>query len=268
MIAASGGVVSVSQAGMTRRRPVSECAICDSSHNYGPAGRLSKLLAAIPLGMFGAMNPKKSIAALCAMFFLSACGGPDRAPEEVAEAFWLAVLSQDLDGVRENSTQSSASEVDLSMLDFSTTVTFGDGSFAGDSATVVTLLQDPSSEEVPVSVETLLALEDGQWRVDAVTTLGDARAGLSSELATDLRQLSEEIQEELEAAVQELREEMPELRQELKELGKVAEELRQSLNEQVPVIQEEVEELLRALQDILEDSASEPAPDDAEPGEG
>ena len=235
--------------------------------DYGAGRGHSQLLDASALGMFGAMNPLKLFCCSLLALTMVACGGPDRGPEQVAEAFWLAVLSQDLEGVRGNSTEESAAEVDLSMLDFSTTVTFGETERGDQVATVSTQLQDPSGEDPPIAVETLLAMEDGEWRVDAVGTLEQARDGLSSNLATDLRELSEEIQKELEAAVQELRKEMPELRQELQELGQVAEELRQSLNEQVPVIQEEVDALLRALQEIIEKSAAEPQPNDDEPKE-
>ena len=197
---------------------------------------------------------------------LVGCGGPSREPGEVAEAFWLAVLAEDLDGVRAISTEETAAELDLAMLELNATVTFGDTVEGDGAATVATQLQDPGGAEPAVEVPTVLTLEDGEWRVDATQTLEGARRELVSGVAQDIRQLGEEIRQELEAAVQELRKEVPELRRDLEALGQVAQELRESLNEQVPVLQQEVDELLLALQEILETQGEEPsAPDEEQP---
>ena len=205
-------------------------------------------------------------AAALGALLLSACGGPNRSPEQVAEAFWLAVLADDLDGVRANSTADSAANMDLSMLELDATVSFGEVDLSADRARILTQLQDPGSEEPAVEVSTTLSLEDGEWRVEATQTLAAARQALASDVAGDIRELGEEIRRELEAAVQELRKEVPELRKDLEALGEVAEELRESLNEQVPALQREVDELLLALQEILE-GQTEPALEEPAPEE-
>ena len=133
-----------------------------------------------------------SLAVLCALL-LSGCGGPSRSPEQVAEAFWLAVLADDLDGVRANSTADSAANMDLSMLELDATVSFGEADQSPEAATVLTQLQDPAGETPAVEVPTTLSLEDGEWRVEATETLTVARQELASDAARDIRQLGEEI---------------------------------------------------------------------------
>ena len=188
---------------------------------------------------------------LCALA-VTGCSGPSRSPEQVAEAFWLSVLTDDLDGVRAQSTASSAAELDLSMLEMDATVTFGDTTVDEQTASVATHLQDPAGTDPVAAIDTVLLLEDGEWRVDATDTLASARREMVTGVAKDIRELGKEIQRELEAAVEELRNEMPKLRDDLEALGELTEQLRRSLDEQVPVIQKEVDDLLLALQEILQ----------------
>ena len=156
---------------------------------------------------------------LCAALLLSGCVGP-KTPQEVAKAFWHAVIENDAGEVAKYSTLSNPQDFDGFGLDWhGFTPVWGRVIIDGDQASIVTEFSSPSSNEAEKrKCVTYLVRRNDVWKVDYKLTGTDLHGGALGALFGQLNQLGTEISKSLGASVNELNLEMERLSRKLRDM--------------------------------------------------
>lgn len=186
-----------------------------------------------------------SLVVLCSTLLLSGCLGP-KTPQEVAKAFWQAVIDDDAHAAVKYSTLNTPSEFDRFGLDWhGFKPSWGKIIIDGDKARIVTTFSGPSSTETANrQCVTYLVHSNDVWKVDYKMTGDDLHGGALGALIGKLNQLGSELSKNLDASMQELNLEMERLSRKLKDM---TDSLSQQANK---IIEKSAEDLQRIMKEL------------------
>ena len=113
----------------------------------------------------------------------------------VAKGFWDAMNAKDIQAARSFVTKGSADKLHIKEEDTTATckVTFGDIKIEDNKTTIETTMQtNDGTTEFQVQMQTILAKEEGQWKVDAEQTMMSMFGGAMGEMMKGLGKALEE----------------------------------------------------------------------------
>lgn len=151
-----------------------------------------------------------ALAGLFVFLMLSGCAAT-HTPEQVTQTFWNALSEGDVEKAKRYATEDSrelVSKQSQQELDKASVET-GQIIIDGNHATVETVLHAGPDTETFLTV---LAQEDGQWKVDYRQTLNNLSGNLFGDFLKSLKNLGEKLNEHLE-------QQLPKIEQELESLG-------------------------------------------------
>ena len=193
---------------------------------------------------------------MCLALLLSGCLGP-KTPQDVAKAFWQAVIDNDAHGVVKYSTLSKPEDFDGFAMDWhGFTPAWGKIIIDGDKASIVTEFTRASgSKNDNRKCVTYLVRRNDVWQVDYKLTANDLHGGPLGSLFGKLNQLGNELSRNLDASVKELNVEMERLSRKLQDM---ADTFSRQASE---IIDKHAQELQKLMQD-LKDSINRALKDD------
>jgi len=208
------------------------------------------------------MNLLRLVLMACAALLLSACMGP-KTPQDVAEAFWQAVIDDDTRRVVRYSTLTDAQAYDGFARDWTGyRPAWGRVVIEGDRASIASEFSKAGGTAQDCrEFVTYLVRQDDRWRVDYARTADSVRGDVISNLLGKLSELGSEISKQWEASTRELDAEVARMTEEFEALAdllgarasesidKYADVLRQHLEE----LQESIDRALREKDDELSD---------------
>lgn len=151
---------------------------------------------------------------MCPVMLLSACV-EENTPQNVAQAFWKSVISDDAKGVVEHSTLADPTAYEGFDRDWSEySAAWGRIVIDGNEASVVTTLSGPAGNP-PLKVVTHLVRRGGDWKVDydrigtqldggPLTKLLGQMEGIGNAIASRLRAASSDFAVEMERTAEQL----------------------------------------------------------------
>lgn len=184
-----------------------------------------------------------SIVLLCAGLLLAGCLGP-KTPQEVAKAFWQAVIEQDNDEVAEYSTLDDPKTFNgFGMQWQGVKPVWGKVVIDGDQAAIETRFSGlPANDTSTRQCVTYLVRKDGVWKVDYARTGNDLQGGAIGALFGSLNQLGNTISKTLDASEKALNVEM-------QQLGRKLQAMSDQFSQQAGAI---IEKHVKELQDIMQ----------------
>ena len=196
-------------------------------------------------------------------------------PEEVAQSFWNAVVSNDVDRMRKLAAKGSLENP--SLLDNSdkmlTAVEIGPVQIHAGKATVETILiNDQDGKETRLPLTTSLLLEDEQWKVNGqesinalvATSMNLMMSNMTKDLSAMGQQLNETISTGLQEFLSAFNKEVPTLKKELEKLSdeKKAQEIGQKMgalfSQGLNDVLQEFNQGLEALSQELDNNQTKP----------
>lgn len=215
-----------------------------------------------------------TILTLLTCLSLAACQQANDTPTQVAEKYWHALKNGDIDSAKNLVAESTQAELDRYLaLPQADRIALGDISFGTEQTTVTTLISEKSetvtnqSEPVTTDIhhefQTVLVLENGQWKIDAARTQLPA-AKKPDESATE-EELSDSLQKNLESMDQAL-EQGADMLREFMQQG--SEEMSESLLKGMNKMNETLREAIEKMQQRREQQQAPTPPDDEQGGEG
>ncbi|ABA58595.1 hypothetical protein Noc_2135 [Nitrosococcus oceani ATCC 19707] len=206
-------------------------------------------------------NMKKAIfftllLALCLVTTLGACA-EKLSSYEVAEKFWTAVKENDVETMRKYVLTESLNKEDLisSLLPI-TNFKLGKIVIDGEKSWVETTVTVSNERPVTVPLDTVLAKENGRWKVrydETVKMLSEA-----SELAQALENfgaMTEQFSNKIGQSLDELQRSLPKVQRELKSIE-------EKLKAELPEIQKQLEGFAKELQDLFRSLEQTPPPEE------
>lgn len=185
-----------------------------------------------------------------------ACTTP-RTPQEVAQAFWQAVLDNNAEKVVRYSTLNSPSQYDRFSHDWNKLQpSWGKVVIENKNASIVTRFSPPTNEDDnSLKFVTYLVKQEGSWKVDYARTSQAVSASLSmTQFFKKLNRLGQEFSQKLEEATTELTVKLESMAQQFDELansldGEVTESIRQHSEQLRQYLDDLVNSIERALKE-------------------
>ena len=205
-----------------------------------------------------------SLVTLCAALLLSGCLGP-KTPQEVAKAFWQAVIDNDSSDVVKYSTLTNPQDFDGFGMDWhGFTPAWGRVIIDGDQASIVTEFSGPGSDAAQKrKCVTYLVRRNEVWKVDYKMTGNDLHGGALGALVGQLNQLGNEISKSLDSSVQELNTEMERLGRKLREMTDTfSAQASQVLDKYAEDLQQLMRQLADSINRALNDKRNHPSDED------
>lgn len=190
--------------------------------------------------------PLRIFALLSALLLLTACA--QKSPQEVADAFWTAVINNDAKDAVKYSTLTDVREYDGFSQDWSGfSPSWGKIVIEGDNATIATTLtKSTGSGDKSVSFDTLLIRQDEQWKVDYARTAKQVSGGPFAKLFGQLERVGKSISAQFSATSEQLSAEMEQMGEQLAKLS-------QSLGDQATeIVEQQGEALRKKLKELAE----------------
>lgn len=192
--------------------------------------------------------------AISLITLLSGCYA-DKSPLEIAQYFWDAMTTQDVEKASSCTTVETRNLINTSIGQFrGASVTLGKVLIDGETTTIETTLHTcKSGTETTLPLFTILKKEDGLWRVDYLQTKNTIRVDSSlSGITRDLEELGKKLSDRVDATVGEIKQKIPELQEKIKELGETAsKKIDEAWQKHAAEIKKEIEELGKVLEDVL-----------------
>jgi hypothetical protein len=198
------------------------------------------------------MTLNKTLFAACALLVLTSC--EERlTPPEVTDAFWQAVVNQDIVALRNQVSVDAAAMEDLGQgLLAIESWTTGRIIIDGDRSEVDTSVVVAGKEPLKLSIKTYLVDEQDTWKVDYTKTVEQIRdQGEVGRVLNRLDDISSQMLEGLDRSLGDLQDALPVIE---KELSKMEEKLR----EKVPEIKQRLDEFVRKLEEALKGKETPP----------
>ncbi len=167
---------------------------------------------------------KKLLIISSVLFLTSACVDKTDSPRQVAEQYWDALSNGDFSTARKLVSESTRQNLDDYLALAPNQKTSLGKIKLGDELTTVatTIYPDNAEPEINYELETVLILENGQWKIDAARTQAPITISANEE-----------------------------------ELEKLAEQLSESMKENIDTMDDAVTEGLQMLNETLEDGSKE-----------
>lgn len=184
------------------------------------------------------------LATLLVSASITACNQPAQNPRDVAQQYWQALQTGDANIARKHVTTETQSDLDAYLqLPADQKHALGDVNLGTEKTTVVTIIYpDAANPEDYRTFETVLKLENGQWKVDASQSLPPKPSVPTDQEMDELaEQLNESVQENIESIEEAMNEGMRMLHEAMRRgsqdmgesLLKGMEELNRSMQESI-----------------------------------
>ncbi len=150
-----------------------------------------------------------SLSLVLIITLLGGCGSPD--PSGVADDFWSALASGDLEEAAKHATRASAPSLpnwELRVQSYQ----LGEARKEGDQVVIPTtvVIVEEEGKQRTLGADTLLVREGGEWKVEANATL----AGVASSYAQQaLMEAGRELQKSMQQMGKQLQQKMKEMQQ-------------------------------------------------------
>jgi len=167
---------------------------------------------------------KKLLIISSVLFLTSACVDKTDSPKQVAEKYWDALSNGDSAAARKLVSESTQQNLDAYLALTTNQKVSLDKIYLGDAQTTVstTIYPNNSKPEIQHELETVLIIENGQWKIDAARTQVPVAFSENEE-----------------------------------ELEKLAEKLSDSMKKNIDTMDDAVTEGLQMLDETLEDGSKE-----------
>lgn len=194
----------------------------------------------------------KTVITLATTFFLTACMEKAETPQQVAQKYWNAIKTNDTATAKQlvskDTQQSFENYVALSAKQ---KTAIGSINLDDEKATIATVIQ-PQGEalENQRQFETVLILEDGQWKVDASRTVPPPpKSDAEKELEELSKNLSESVQQNAGALDEAFKKGMETLNEALHEGSEeMGESFLKGLKQMNDALREQVEQMKKRRQ--------------------
>ncbi|MGE0482733.1 MAG: hypothetical protein AB7Q81_01190 [Gammaproteobacteria bacterium] len=196
------------------------------------------------------------IIVVLALAMLGGCVKP-LAPQDVADRFWRAivakqpaktrryVLERDRDQVRQGDEVLPISRYALGRIVID-----------GESASVATEITLDGDQPVTLTIDTVMAREDGQWRIDYQATVAEISSrGELARIIQQIGNLGETLKQGVQQSMDDMKRALPAIENQLRQLEG---EIRQ----RVPELREKLDTFSRSLEDAIRQAppVTPPAP--------
>lgn len=190
-----------------------------------------------------------------AVFLLYACFAP-QTPQEVARAFWTAVINDDARQAAEYSTLARAEDYDAFSRNWQgLQPSWGRIVLDGNEASIVTRFADPTtSEKTDREFVTYLVHREDRWKVDYERTGRGVRGGTLGELIGKLSQLGNDLSKQYESSLKDFQVEMERLGRRLEEMADTfGQQAAQSIERYAEELQRSIEQLRESINRALQE---------------
>ena len=186
---------------------------------------------------------------LMSLLLLSGCFGPST-PQQVGEAFWQAVLSDDKSDVVKYSTLTDEKYYDRFSKDWTDfQLSFGKVVIDQQEASIDTRLAGPANaNQDSRHFTTYLVLRDEKWKVDYERTGRSIKGGVLGELFNTLNQVGNELSKKIQSSADSFTHEMNRMSQELEQLSR---EFEQQASASMEKYAEQLRKRIKALEDSI-----------------
>lgn len=177
-------------------------------------------------------------------------------PDDVAKAFWNAVLEGDADTAVKYSTLTDAKAYDGFSKDWTGyEPSWGKIVIEGEKASVNVRFINPNTDDTEGRrITTYLIMKDGKWKVDYARTKNEVQGGVFGQLFGKLSELGDDIAQEFNSSKEEFKSDMERMGQELESLSEdISREASENLEKIAKDMQEALDELAKEAQKALED---------------
>ena len=202
------------------------------------------------------------------LLLLSACVEKTDSPKQVAEKYWNALKDGDQATARQLVSKDTQHNLDTYLaLQSSQKTPLGKISLGTEQATVTTIITPNNAEpDTQHELETILILEDGQWKIDAARTQAPTPIATNDEELDKLaKQLSESMQENIDTMDDAVTEGMQMLNETLEDGSK---EMGESLLRLMNELNESMQESIDKMKQRREQQEREQNQPDPRQGEG
>jgi len=186
---------------------------------------------------------------------LAACFGP-KTPQEVTQAFWQAVLNNEVKYAVEYSTLNDAKDYDAFSKNWTGYhASWGRVVIDENRADVVSEFAAPAnSGREDRKFVTYLVKQDGVWKVDYDYTKMSVNGGVLGNLFGQLGQLGDELGKQLNSSADRFKQEMDRMSKELEQMAKsFNDQATKSMNEYAEQLQQKLQELEDSINRALKD---------------
>lgn len=187
---------------------------------------------------------------------LSACFGP-KTPQEVTQAFWGAVINNDIKDAVEYSTLADPRNYDGFSRDWSGfQPSWGKVIIEGNEASVVSEFASPANSGMDDrNFITYLVRRNDKWEVDYDRTSVEVHGGALVNLFGKLSQLGDDFSKQLQASANDFNAEMERMSRELEEISKeFGQQASESLERHAEELRESLKELEESINRALKDN--------------
>ncbi|MCB1745791.1 MAG: hypothetical protein H6977_05525 [Gammaproteobacteria bacterium] len=191
---------------------------------------------------------------LLALLLLGGCVKP-LAPQDVADRFWRAVvagqpaktrryvLTRDRDQIEQGEELLPISRYALGRIVID-----------GDNASVATEITLDGDQPVTLDIDTVMAREQGQWRIDYEATVAEISArGELAQIIQQIGAIGDTLKQGVEQSVDEMKRALPTIESELRRLEG-------EIKQRVPELREKLDAFSRSLEEALKQRPPPPAP--------
>ena len=196
---------------------------------------------------------KRIVFAALVPMLVSACMHQAENPRDVAARYWQALQTGDSEAARSLvSTGSQQAFDDYMALPADRKTAIGEVSLGTEQTTVITIVYpDSSTQDEFETFDTVLVMEDGEWKVDAGRTVVPRPPPSDQELDDLADQLSESMQDNIDSLEDAMNEGLKLLDEALREGSRdMSESMLKGMEEMNRALRESIEEMQRRnLQD-------------------
>jgi len=186
---------------------------------------------------------------------LSACFGP-KTPQEVAQAFWKAVMSNDAGDAVEYSTLTDKDHYDSLSKDWTGyRAAWGRVVIDGDKANIVSEFTAPAnSGRQNRQFTTYLVKQNDGWKVDYDRTKMAVRGGVLGDLLDKLSQLGDKVSQQMNTSTDDFNQQMDRMSKKLEQMAdSFNAEATKSVNKFAEELQKSIEQLEESINRALKD---------------
>ena len=190
---------------------------------------------------------KRLLITTLGLLLITACVEKTDSPKQVAEKYWDALSKGDQATARKLVSKNTQQNLDAYFaLNPNKKIPLGEVNLGAEQATVTTIITPNNAEpEIQHELETILILEDGQWKIDAARTQAPTPITTNDEELDKLaKQLSESMQENIDTMDDAVTEGMQMLNETLEDGSKeMGESLLRLMNELNDSMQESIDKM-------------------------
>jgi len=186
---------------------------------------------------------------------LSACSQAPSTPQQVSDAFWLAVSSNDVSSAVNYSTLSEPTQYDSFSKNWSGyQISFGKITIDGHVAEIATSAMHADTSQEQRSFTTYLLAQNDVWKVDYNLTNTSVQGGKLGQLLGNLSRMGDEISDQVQSSANDFTEEMERMK---KEFDRLSDSFEKDARTSIEKYSEELKQSIEELRTLIERALTE-----------